>query len=1067
MISAEQLLAVLEQEDLVPTKAIESFRQQIAHAGAPISADVLAKRLVEKGHLTPVQAERLLRPAAAKQPPSQKKTEPSHIDALGSSAASSGGASSGSPDLFNLLDEELPPATPVGKTGGPPLVPRKQAKRAAMSPLQPLPAAGKLAFPRRNTGTPRALAIGGAALAVVLLIAGIGLLLTSRSGGEEELREAEAAYQAGNFIQAATAYDQFLEKFPRNADAARARVHRGLCRLHQATSGDPDWLVASTLAAQIVAEIAPEPALSDSRKELGRLLATIADGLAGRVRKQPDAALMAKARQMLDLIGRYVPRSQRNRGQITDVEVVLALARRQLDRPAELGKTAAAIRQAAGQGKPQESYRLRTALLSTYPDLADDATLGEALQTAAEAEKRSIRKIERKQAAIHDEAASPIVAAVTLAARHSQGVAPVTAGQVLVAVANGAAFGLEASSGRLLWRRYVGMDDVARAELDPWPNVAERGPQELILLESDRHEVLCVEAATGRLRWRHSLGEAAAARPSVVGGKVLVPTRSGLLVIVDLASGDGAGAIQFPQPLRLPAVVDPNRPLAYLVGQQRQLYVVSLADGQCKQVFALEHGPGSVTAPPVVLGRLLLVAVNDRLRESTLHVLALGTDESPSLMPLEKIHLKGHVDVAPHCAGRRVAVATDCGSVYLFDAAERLNARPLKKVAELPAAGAEDVVRFPLLDGNRLWVADTQLTGYDLGPEGRLAAQTSSQPQSTFQQPLLVSGRVLFDACRRDGCSGLVVTAMDTLTGKQYWEICVGAPLAAGLVADAHGALTAATAAGAVFRIDAASIKDRSVVDQPLATMAGEQLDAPVGVPPTVFGGGLLVPGKAGQVMLCDLRSGRPLGDPFQPTLVAALRPVWGTPAPVGKDRFVIADDHGKLYLVGLKRDPRPHLIELAQVAAPARIVSPLAIAAGKAVYAVDATGTLAAFMLPGLQRDTIWPLEDRCTWGPAAIGKYVLLHCGQQKVWCLDGDQKLIWQADLPYGLPVGSPLPSGDHALLAFAGGVVCRIDVASGKELGRSDAGQALASGPELVDKRLFVGTVDGSLLEIKQP
>jgi outer membrane protein assembly factor BamB len=240
-----------------------------------------------------------------------------------------------------------------------------------------------------------------------------------------------------------------------------------------------------------------------------------------------------------------------------------------------------------------------------------------------------------------------------------------------------------------------------------------------------------------------------------------------------------------------------------------------------------------------------------------------------------------------------------------------------------------------------------------------------------------------------------------------------------------------------------------------------------VSAPPIAFGGGLLAPGKAGQVVLCDLQSGQLLGTPFQPPLAAAIRSAWGTPVPAGKDRFVIADGRGKLYLVGLKRDPQPHLIELAQVAVPARIVSPLAIAAGKVVYAVDAAGTLAAFMLPGLQRDTIWPLEDRCTWGPATIGNYVLLGCGPQKLWCLDVDQRPVWQTELPYGSPVGSPLQSGGHALLAFARGVVCRIDVATGKELGRIDVGQALASGPELVGKRLFAGTLDGSLLEIKQP
>jgi outer membrane protein assembly factor BamB len=154
-------------------------------------------------------------------------------------------------------------------------------------------------------------------------------------------------------------------------------------------------------------------------------------------------------------------------------------------------------------------------------------------------------------------------------------------------------------------------------------------------------------------------------------------------------------------------------------------------------------------------------------------------------------------------------------------------------------------------------------------------------------------------------------------------------------------------------------------------------------------------------------------------------------------------------------------------VTTPARIDSPLAIAAGKAMYAVDAAGTLTAFALKGLQRDAVWTLGDRCTWGPWAAGDRVLLLSGLRKFWCLDGDAKLLWQKELPYGPPVGAPLVAGDHVLLAFARGMVCRIDGASGKELSAIDTGQTLANGPALLGRRLFVGTLDGSLLEIRQP
>jgi outer membrane protein assembly factor BamB len=949
------------------------------------------------------------------------------------------------------------------------------------------------------------------ALAVAIVtIVGIVVVQFSYSRGQEDLKEAEAAYQAGSFAQAAAAYDRFLAKSPRSENAGRARVRRGLCRLHQPIDGNRDWPVAAALAAEVAAEIGPEPALNDARKQFGDLLAAIADGMAERVRKNPDPDAMAETRRMLNLIVRYVPRAQRNRAVVADVEVVLAIAQRRIDRPGAIDRAIAAIRLATSQGKPQEVYALRTALWKTYPDVGDHAGLGEALLAAARAEREAVKKEDRRQLASRVEAAGPVVAALALATRQYQADAPAPSGQVLVAVVHGAAFAIDAATGKPLWRRYVGLGDAARGELDPW--IATDQPSGgLVLWDSVGQEVLCVDARSGRLRWRHPLGEEAAVRPVVAAGNVLAVTRSGLLAIIDLASGDAAGAVRLPQPPCAPAVIDTKRHLAFLAGRQQQIYAVSLADGRCRQVFSLEHAPGSISAPPVVWGDLLLVAVNDRLWESTLHVLSIGADESAPLVSRQQIRLRGHVDVAPQCSQGRAVVATDCGAVYLFEVSAGGAGNSLKKISELPAAGPEGMVRFPIFDGDRLWVADTQLTAYALGLDGRLTLGRRSQPGSTYQQPLAVSGRVLFHTRRRDGFSGLVVTAVDAVNGKAYWETSIGASPAAGFLVDAQGGtLTAATTAGALFHIDVAGIKDSSVVDRPLAVWTPEasgvptaalfalERGAPVLVggapnaeaavldpassppafrrlqlperataPPIAFGGGLLVAGAAGQVALCDGKTGRVIGEPFQPPRAAGTRCCWTAPIQAGKDRFAIVEGHDqRLYLVGVKSGLQPRLVELARAIVPEPIVPPMAIAAGKTLYAVDAAGNLAAFTLQGLQRDAVWPLGNRCTWGPWAVGDRVLLLSGQQKLWCFDGDEKRVWQRDLPYGAPEGPPLVVGDQVLLAFAGGMVCHIDAASGKESSKINTGQSLASGPVMVGRRLFVGTLDGTLLEIRQ-
>ena len=1159
MISAQQLLDVLEKKSLLLPKQAESLRKQLAQSGASVTAAMLAKRLIEKGMLSAEQAELVLgektepspppagdmtripygsphashgKPATPGDKPSSEKSLRSAEDA-GPVVINPSGESD---DIFKLADDEpaeTPPARPQPVQASEPASQAKPSKPASVAkpapakpgaksepatpsakkplPAEPTPKKPKLAKPKitgRMAVNVRRLAKFGGIGAGVLAVAGLIAWIATRPSGEQELRAAEEAFRAGKLARAAEAYDEFLTTAPRHAKAGQARVRRGLCRLRQAVQGSPNWPEAARLAASIVPEIAPEPAVEEVRKDLGEILTAIAGGMVGRVSHKPDSSSINQARQVLAMIVRYIPRSLRDRTAMTDHEITLALAHRQIDREGELGKTIAAIRQASSQGKSQEVYAQRTALVTAYPDLLEQASLRAALQAAAQGEKLAVKKGDRKQSAVREELASPVVAGVTFAARYPQSDAPGVAGQVLTTLVNGSAYGLDAVSGKVLWRRFVGLDDRARTRLEPMTTVSDAAGKSVILLDATRNEVVCIEAATGRLRWRHPLGEEPGARPTTAGAQVFVPMRSGRMIAIELASGDSAGVIQFPQPLRVSPAADPRSPLIYQVGEQQNLYVVSVPDGVCKQVVPLEHAPASVAVTPTVAGRLLLVVVNDRLMESTLHVLAISAEDAAPLVPRQQIRLQGHVDVPPHAADGRVAVATDCGAVYLFEIVEKNTDQPLKRIAAAASSGPEDLVRFAVLADGRLWVAGEQLTAYEPAPEGQLKAAAQSCTHSAFQQPIVVGGKVLFHARRRDGFSDVLVTATNIAGGKTCWEACVGSPLA-DLHADAQGSrVVVATEAGAVFQIDAQKTSGTAIVDQPLAAAPTDQLAVPIAAlvqgeggglmlvggnqsqqvfivdpaspqkairpsplpdtaagSPIGFAGGLLVPGQSGQITLWDPTKNKSLGNPFLPPSSGG-RWRWTTPVAAGEGRVIVADDRRQLRLIEWQREKR-QLVQLAQAAVPADLVSTLALAGDKVLYAVDATGTLAAFKVPELQRGTTWPLEDGCAWGPWSTGDRVLLASGARKFRCLDAGQKLLWQAEYAFGQPVGKPCWTNSNFLLAFAGGVVCRIDGASGKELGKLDVGQALAAGPMIVGTRLFVGTADGSLLEIKQP
>ena len=68
MILAEQLLAVLEQKQLLPGPLIQGLRKQLAQSEGKVPAATLAKRLVEKGHLSAAQAKQVLESLTAHSP---------------------------------------------------------------------------------------------------------------------------------------------------------------------------------------------------------------------------------------------------------------------------------------------------------------------------------------------------------------------------------------------------------------------------------------------------------------------------------------------------------------------------------------------------------------------------------------------------------------------------------------------------------------------------------------------------------------------------------------------------------------------------------------------------------------------------------------------------------------------------------------------------------------------------------------------------------------------------------------------------------------------------------------
>ncbi|MBX3412736.1 MAG: protein kinase [Pirellulales bacterium] len=1039
----------------------------------------------------------------APKPASSEKKKP----ASKSPPPSTGKSAAVTPDKLATADEELAPIgdelelisdegalTAVVIDDADPFVKKERpTSRARTAKLKP----GKSGWDSNL------MMVGGGVLLALFIALGVLVWSIFRETGDQALELAENEYRSGAYTQAVHRYDLYLANYPSHTGVGLARVHRGLAQLRQATSGGGDWSKALDTAKQVLSEISREQEFGEASGDLASLLPAIAEGLAQQAREKQDPARVEQSREALALVARWVPKAMQSEQQLTNIDQLLALTTREIDREAALNKAVAEMNDAVGAGETRRAYDVRKQLLKIYPDLQSNAALVEAVTKIVEAEQAAVAYTAAEQPAETAPVESPIVASVSLA-RTTGAAAPGVEGQVVSALVDGAAYGLDATNGTLLWRQFVGFE----TRYVPTPLNADAG-SDLLLVDGARRELCRVESHTGKPRWRHPLGEPLVADPVLLRDRVLVSTKSGKLIGIQLDTGSAAGSTQIPDELAVAPGIDARQRYAYLPGEHSTLYVISLADGTCAGATYVGHEPGTIRVAPVLASRYVLLVDNHRLNSSVLRVF-VGNEHGLELKPVQEVPLEGHVDVAPLVRERWLSVITDRGAIYTFEIGTPDQPTPLTNVATTPPQEGEPLTRYFLAAGNQLFVADDRFTKYDVqAANARLSPRWVNDQHDKFLQPLRAAGNVLFHVRRKEGWPGALVSAVSSSDGKRIWETALAAPLAGGPQVDtAAASVGGMTTTGSIYSLPSARLAGNLVASQPnqhldlsmpipdasrLVALAndwtavgaadeqrvivfqgggGDRRPRFVSLPDTLacqpggIAGGLLAPGKGGQVSFVPAEPGAVAIEPFQPALAAGATIGWLRPTALSETEALLADGSTRLYRLTVESQPAAHLAAAATVEFETPLVTPAAVA-GSFAYAVDAKGRLLAFKLPDLAPGEPWNLGGRVAWGPYGAGDHVVLVTEDAQMHCFDSSGQNAWKAPLPHGSLTGEPAAVGDSIVLATVSGVVYRVAADTGESTGRVELGCPLASGPLSVGTNLVVAGHDGTLYVVPQP
>lgn len=958
----------------------------------------------------------------------------------------------------------------------------------------------------RNVWDSPLLLIGGGSLLAMVLLGGVLYWALGKGNADEAFRVAEQDYSAGSYTQAIQKFDAFLESFPEDPKASTVKVHRGMAQMRQTVDGARDWSKALETAKAIITQISTEKDFGEARQELVALLPKLAEGLANQARDNRDHSLVDKSHETLKLISKYIPKTMMPTQNVADVTASLALTERMLGRDAALEAALKAIEQAVANSQPQDAYAERKRLLKNYPDLSANEPLQKAVLSLSEAEREQVKYVAESKGAAAADGASPVEAEVVLANRQG-GEAPGMAGRVTYALAGGAAFALQANDGKVLWRRFVGYD----VDFPPLPLSVDPASDVLLVdvdVDAKRYDLLRVQAASGEVRWRHEIGESFDAHPVVARNQAWVATRAGRLVAVDLETGASPGYVHLPQGLRVGPAFDSRGQVAYQLGENSNLFALAAPGNECREVLYLGHEPESIRVPPLVVAPYVFVCENKGVADSVLHVL-LSDAQGLSLRPTPaSVQLSGHVLAPPVVSGRTLVVTTDRGAIYSFEINAPDPGPPLTKLAEKPAEDSAPLVRFTLLRDSQLWVAGLGLNKYDiLSSRGRMEPKWIHDEGDAFLGAPTVQGDVVFVSRRKKNQSETLVSAITVGDGSRYWEVQLAAPPAGTpMTGKAEGKLNVINAAGSWFEVPTADLSGRVVQDravaaaqvelpfpeqaspaaladgrlalagdgQPRALIADDTaeralrwlpLPDPLGTLPIAFGGGLLAPGRLGQVFVLDPVTGRQLIAPFQPRLSGVEPYAWSLPTRLGEQEILLADGRQTLYRLGIAAQPQPNLVALATAELPGPVASPLA-ALDKTVYAVDGAGELRSYLLPNLKPGPTWPIAG-AQWGPVRLGAHCLVLSLSGELLCFDDEREQVWKVAWPHGPLAGAALAAKDGYLLASVSGSVFRIAADSGAEQNRLDVGEPLGAGPVAVGNRLWLAGHGGSLLVVAAP
>jgi outer membrane protein assembly factor BamB len=520
-----------------------------------------------------------------------------------------------------------------------------------------------------------ALSIGGM---ILLLVTGIFWFLIAREQASRLYDRAVVELNDGQYSQSIASFEQFLQKY--SGHSLQKQAIRGLEKAHvqkEISGATPAWKRGMDRLKEMIAAHRNESDFKDLHPTLYKYAEDIALGAAKTAETARDASLLIVSEDAQAEMERFAdpvspPTAALSRIKEAREAAVIAIGKQKM-----FDDAMTAVDAALKAKKPMDALAVRERLVRAYEGFSSQKRVREALQKALDLERSVVITDDTEREADTKDAAPPASDSLLGVFHTRTRTDEASLGRVVFVVGKDSCYAVDTVTGELVWRRVIGFNS-------PFFPVNANGSQAVVLMFDGRQSsLLCCKRATGELIWRQPLKGRPQSAPLVQEGQIYLPTADRSLCRIDLETGRLTARVVFSQNVQGPPVLSHDGQHLLVPGEMAMIYALSMRPLAAVSTTFTDHAAGSISAPPLAMGRLLLLCENDKSDSARLRLWDASMPTAPLVeLSSKSVRLRGQVREPPVLRGNQLVVPSSGENLAAFNVTDDAGRAGLLPVAQ-------------------------------------------------------------------------------------------------------------------------------------------------------------------------------------------------------------------------------------------------------------------------------------------------------------------------------------------------------------------------------------------------